>query len=253
MNEIPEEIKNWVEEVINSNILKASNEEAKKKVLYKKWHISQVVEMGMNIIENSPEFEWNRAQAMTICLLHDIGRFPQVLSNSYSDIQTGIDHAALGVKMIADKKFPWKNWHIQKNEVIEAIQWHNKKDYPGKNIYAKFIRDADKNALFIDFDSMEKVAHVENKPGKEINENVWKALEERRASDNKEIVTFAEDMINKATWFWNLNLPYSKKIAAKSGMAEKLIKSLEKNGNSKEEIERLKKNLDEFKLLAAAI
>lgn len=253
MNDIPQEIRDWVEEVIKKNLESADSGGARDKVLWKKSHIAKVVMMGEEILNKSPEIRWNKKQALTICLLHDVGRFPQVLNNSYSDIYTGIDHASLGAKMISEKKFPWNEWGIKENDVMEAIQWHNKQDYLGENIYAKFIRDADKNALFIDFESMEEVSHTEKKAGTEISKEVWKALEEKGTVDNKNIVTFAEDIVNKAMWFWNLNLPYSKKIAVKSGMAEKLLIALEKNGNSKEDIERLKKNLEEFKSLAATV
>lgn len=253
MNDIPKEIRDWVEEIIQKNLEAATSEGARAKVEYKKWHIGEVVRIGREIVENTPEIKWNVAQAMAICLLHDIGRFPQVLANSFSDIKTGIDHASLGVKMIAEKSFPWEKWDMKESEIMEAIKWHNQKDYLGDNLYAKFIRDADKNALFLDFEEMEKVAHTEKIVGKEISENVWKTLEEHKTIGNENVTTFAEDIVNKATWLWNLNIKYSRTMSIRSGVIEKIILALKNNGNSEEEIERLRKNLEEFRLFATAV
>jgi len=250
MNKAPGAIQNWAKKIVEENLAAAKDEGAREKVIYKVGHTQMVVDMGREIMLNIPEFEWNETQVEVICFLHDIGRFPQVLKNSYSDLQTGIDHASLGAKMIAEENFPWEEWGLKGNEIIEAVKWHNQKEYLGENIYAKLIRDADKNALFLDFEVMARVAREEKKLGNKIKPEIWGKLERRETLGHELTKSNSEWAINVATWLWDLNFAYSKKIAAKSGVIEKIIKVFVDNGNSEEEILKMKKYLEEFKLQA---
>lgn len=252
MSEIPKEIQDWFERIVKEN-LAVSKGAARDKVLYKAKHTGLVMMAGKNIVENSPEFEWNKKQAMVICLLHDVGRFPQVLLNSYSDINTGIDHASLGLKMMAEQKFNWKEWDLDGEVIFEAIKWHNQKDYLGDNLYAKFIRDADKNALFGDYQELEDYVFLEKEKNTRIDEKIWEKLEKRESIGNEMVISSAEGIVNYAAWLWNLNLRYSRKLAVESKIIENLLKSLKKNGNGSEDIKRLGKNLEDFRLFATTI
>lgn len=244
---IPEEIAEWLEKIVAENFSGAENKWGRWKVKYKAQHTLKVVKWGNILIKNFKEVGWNKKQAIIICFLHDTGRFPQVKQNSYSDIDTGIDHASLGAKMISGLSFDWKNIGCNKAEIIEAIMWHSRKEYPGENPYAKFIRDADKMACFEDWKEMEKDIEDRKIEGTGINPLVWMRLEAKEPIDNNLVATRAEWVLNIASWLWNINYKAARKEAVKMGMDKTLLDEFKRNGNSTEEIKRLERNLEEFK------
>ena len=88
-------------------------------------------------------------QIRAAALLHDIGRFPQIVeSQTYEDVKS-VNHANLGVRIIQENGVI-DHFGIDVSEAIEtAVQYHNKLTLPpeivGKHrTIAKIIRDADK-------------------------------------------------------------------------------------------------------------
>jgi len=244
---IPEEIAEWLEKIVAENFRDADNKWGSWKVKYKARHTLKVVKWGNILLKNFKEAGWNKKQAIIICFLHDTGRFPQVKQNSYSDIDTGIDHASLGAKMISEFSFDWENIWCNKAEITEAIMWHSRKEYLGKNRYAKFIRDADKLACFEDWKEMEKDIEDRKIEGTGINPLVWMRLEAKEPIDNNLVATRAEWVLNIASWLWNIHYKEARKEAIKMGMSKILLEEFKNNGNTKGEVERLKKNLEEFR------
>ena len=216
---------------------------------YKADHTLKVVGWGEKIIKKIGEIDWNKRQAIIICFLHDAGRFPQVKQNSYSDIDTGIDHASLGAMMTAKLVFNWKKAGCNKAEIIEAIMWHSRKEYLGKNQYAKFIRDADKLACFEDWVEMEKDADGRKLIGVGVNPLVWAKLEAKKPIDNNLVTTKAEWVLNIASWLWNINFSATRKEVIKMGINKTLLDTFIKNKNPEKDVERLRRNLKEFKAL----
>ncbi len=147
---IPTEIVNWLIKIQLEAFEKATTTKNKSRILYKIYHTNTCILAGMDIIKNTPEIEWNMLLAQTICLLHDTGRFPQAVTGTFIDKQAPFDHAEMGVEMISNSiqlnNLFTKN-NIDKNTVVEAVKNHNKLKYKGTNIYAKFVRDADKLAI----------------------------------------------------------------------------------------------------------
>jgi hypothetical protein len=246
---IPEEIVRWANDIVWGNFLSTDKNSAKEKVEHKVSHILQVVETGREIMEN--ENIDNKKQGLVICFLHDIGRFPQVKLDSYSDIKTGIDHGALGAKMVVEMDFDFNGEGLNKSEIVEAIMWHNKKEYKGQNVYAKLIRDADKTALFLILDYMEKMTESEGQMGNNIKEESLIKLENGECIDNASVESKSEKALNVASWLSDLNFEYSKVLANKYKIKENILTMLAKNKNSKIEIERVKKALE--KLLPATV
>lgn len=88
-------------------------------------------------------------QAQAAALLHDIGRFPQIIDYYTYEDPISIDHAELGVKILQDEKV-LVNLTSEDAEVITtAVRYHNKLRLPQEivgqtGIVAKTLRDADK-------------------------------------------------------------------------------------------------------------
>ena len=107
---VPKEVVEWLNKIVAENIRDADNKWGKWKVKYKARHTLKVVRWGNKILKNIKETERNKRQAIIICFLHDVGRFPQVKQNSYSDIDTGIDHAALGARMAGENGIDYSEY-----------------------------------------------------------------------------------------------------------------------------------------------
>lgn len=151
---IPTDVLKWGMEIMVDCYKEAqsrNDSDSAKRVLDKILHTKEVVEAGSDIIAGETGIDWDHTMATLVCFLHDIGRFPQALLGSFSDSKTGFDHAMEGVKMISSKaeaKYSLKTFKTQDLKILlEAIEWHSRIRYEGKNLYSKFIRDADKLAL----------------------------------------------------------------------------------------------------------
>jgi len=246
---MPEEMVKWLSKIVMENFESADNEWGRWKVGYKAKHTLKVVRWGNRLIEEINEVNWNKRQVIIICFLHDTGRFPQVKQNSYSDTDTGIDHAALGARMAGENGIDYSKYGVNGAEIVEAIMWHSREKYLGKNPYAKFIRDADKLACFEDWVEMERDADDRKLIGTRINPLIWNQLENREPIGNELVTTKAEWVINIASWLWNINYKATRKEAVKMGIDKILLETFIKNENPKEDIERLWKNLEEFRAL----
>jgi HD superfamily phosphohydrolase YqeK len=250
---IPVEIVEWMEKIVMENLKETDNEGGKLKAEHKVKHTLAVVKWGYKLAEEIREVSNNKKQALIICFLHDVGRFPQVKQNNYSDIATGIDHAGLGARMVSELIFDWERAGCKKVEIIEAIMWHNKKEYSGNNPYAKFIRGVDKLAIFEEWKEIERDANDQKQTGIEIKPVIWEMLETKRPIDDRLVETWAERILNLVSWLWNIDYSAIRREVIKMEVDQRLLAELVKNGNRPVEAERLKKNLDEFRLLAATV
>lgn len=217
---IPTAILEWAESIIVENFKKAEGEGSKDKIVFKIGHIKKVVGAGLEIMKNSTVYNWNLSQGMIVCFLHDIGRFPQALQNTFSDELSNMDHGKVGVEMFIRKNFELS---CNRDEIKEAIEWHNKKDYLGNNIYAKLARDADKISLFRDFERLDFDSDEEGRVGREINLEVMSEFNKKSSVSKKNVKSKADWLIFVAVWLRDLNFEMSRKIAVE----EKFLKLIE--------------------------
>lgn len=224
---IPEQIVKWAEEVIIDNFKKAESEGSRKKIVIKVNHIKKVIEAGMEIIKESPVYGWNTIQGITVCFLHDIGRFPQSLKNTFSDEISDMDHGKIGAQMFKNKDFRIKS--LNNKEIAEAIEWHNKRVYPGDNIYAKLARDADKIGLFREFERLDADSDERGYVGNEINEDVLNEFRDKVCVSAKNQKSKADWLVGLASWYWDLNFEASKRIFAKENLLEPIEKKISKD------------------------
>lgn len=213
---VPEEIIDWVKQIILENYNKTINPEIRYKMMIKVNHTKKVVEAGWEIRKNSKNLDL--LLVSLVCFLHDIGRFPQVLNNTFSDVKSKIDHGMLAYEMIKNKKMNVSD--ADKDKIAEAILWHNKKNYTGSNPYAFLIRDADKIALFREFEKLEENANNEGFKGSFISNEVLNEFKLKKNLSKEIIKTKNEWLLYTYSWLWDLNLESSKKIALKENFAD---------------------------------
>lgn len=142
---IPREIWGWFEEVIVEAYGQAETDLVRRMILLKVIHTREVVRAGFDITEAEKSYDWDMNMVGTVCILHDIARFQQALFGSYSDIQTGFNHAEMGAEMIVKKGLMVAGMDMDR--VVEAVRAHSGYEYLGDDHYARLTRDADKLAL----------------------------------------------------------------------------------------------------------
>lgn len=114
-------------------------------------HSLRVMEISKNIAKSIGMNDSDKETAILVGLLHDYGRFPQLVNfHTYKD-SLSIDHADLAVELLFEKG-QIKNFteDISKyDEIYDAIKYHNKYSVPDtvskhNREMCKLIRDADK-------------------------------------------------------------------------------------------------------------
>ncbi|KKT35025.1 MAG: hypothetical protein UW26_C0015G0006 [Candidatus Collierbacteria bacterium GW2011_GWF1_44_12] len=145
---LPDEIfELWLAEVIGA-YEKAKNHGDRQRIMHKILHTREVVEAGMDIMEGEKEFDWDRYQVVSVCLLHDLARFRQALLGAFSDEKTNFNHAEEGAKMIEKTEWaPLRYLGLDQRVIAEAVRHHSRMKYLGDDPYVKLTRDADKLAL----------------------------------------------------------------------------------------------------------
>lgn len=222
-----QKIVDWAKQVMNDNLKAASDDESRSRVLWKMRHTQDVIKAGKEIMENEKSIEWDSEVGYLICLLHDIGRFPQAHTKTYDDARSGMDHASIGVEMVKEQDFKIKDIDV----ILDAVYWHSRKINESTSVYAKLVRDADKTANFRHFLEMETSDLAEYKlSGNEINEDYLKRFLEGYNTIDKDFKTAAEWYLYNAAWMWDLNFEATKKIWREEKYPEMLLKKFKDLG-----------------------
>lgn len=248
-----EDLDHWIEELFGTwfkedcleksdldkfaKVVKESYCRLKKKgkhlVLRKVLHTKEVVEAGEEIAEGEKD-KGSRRMVLLVCLVHDLGRFPQILAGFCSDRKTGIDHAAVGAEIVEE------NWRgsltgSQLKSLREAVFEHNKHHYKGDNFYAKLVRDADKLALMRFADELLREYKI---PQGRVSEGAVCAVEGREVVGKKDLCFAGDYYLTYLSWIWDFGLATSKTLYLKEGLKDKFLAGLKRE--SREAWERVK-------------
>ncbi|HRT40231.1 MAG TPA: HD domain-containing protein [Candidatus Woesebacteria bacterium] len=241
---VPAPIIHWFETVTKDNWLKTNNKERRAKIEYKINHTYKTVEAGWEIMAKESSVDWDKSLGTIICLLHDIGRFPQARqSNTFIDAQSGIDHATLGAEMFLKQNFDIPH----KEEIVEAIFWHSRKEYPGRSNYVRLVKDADKTALFRDFDFMEKndvpAFHLS---GNQLSPKRLASFLNGEFLPDRSFNSLADWYLFNAGWFWDLNFATTKQIWRQEKFAPMLLAKLKSIGVDPDQLQLIESKLTSF-------
>ncbi len=228
---VPVEVFEWTIERMKLNYSRSTTEKQRRMSLVKVLHTKEVVEAGWDIVQGENEIEWNIAEVGATCILHDVARFEQALLESFSDEQTGFDHAKVGAFLIRQA-----NWskdlkdRMDMMEVAEAVKWHSNYAYPGTNKYAKLIRDADKLGLarFVEY-HLRTMGYPDGKLEKEaIQQFLRKETVKRELMLNK-----VDVYLCWLAWKWDLNFETTKRRFVREGVEgwlEARIRDMDETG-----------------------
>jgi len=212
-----------------------------RKVEIKKQHCLRVSELSGKIAASLMLEKDDVALARIIGLLHDLGRFPQLLKfNSYDDSVTG-DHASMGIDEI-ERGNVLQEVDPETARIIKvAVYQHNKPELPAtlsqrELLFCRILRDADK------LDILETLTSHYSNPYDDVNHTMsWDLPRGRGISDEvatvvksgktvtREYLKTQDDIkVMQLSWVFDLNFKASFKILANGRYVDKIYGALPK-------------------------
>ncbi|MBN1804950.1 MAG: HD domain-containing protein [Sedimentisphaerales bacterium] len=189
--------------------------------------------------------ENQRLISETIALLHDIGRFEQLLKyRTYSDARS-VDHCLLGLEVLQTNRV-LDGIDLQEKLIIQkAIEYHGRKELPAGLddeylLFSKLIRDADK------LDALNVVTkyykqYKENPVGFKVclelpdepgySEYVLNELFNERCVDYRQLKTLNDLMLSLLCWVYDMNFTPALKRLMECGYLHELLGFLPQDEN----------------------
>lgn len=212
-----------------------------RQVEIKRQHSFRVSELAGKIAASLYLDKEDVALARITGLLHDLGRFPQLLKfNTYDDAVSG-DHAAMGIDEI-ERAGLFQGVGTEVSRLINvAIYQHNKSELPEslsdrEMLFSKILRDADKLDIlesltnyYISPYSAESHTMSWNLPsGKGISEPVALAVKNGRTVTREVVKTQDDIKIMQLSWVYDLNFKASFRILSQGRYVDKIYSALPK-------------------------
>ena len=143
---IPPKILRQTVQAMSGYLEGASDPNTKRRVASKIVHSREVVAATFDITALTPAVTWNMPQALSIGLLHDIGRLEQASLGEFWHTHILLRHGVAGAKIA--QRFDFSDTGVNQDTVITAIAKHDLTETGTENPYVMLVRDADKLALF---------------------------------------------------------------------------------------------------------
>lgn len=240
-------MKEWVNistETFNSyiNSFKELTDNQQLNFDIKKEHSQRVADISLQLAEKLEFTEEECQLAYFIGLFHDIGRFPQLVEFDTFYDEESVDHAELGIKVLAEEEAFRKLDFASNDLFLTAIANHNKlKLQDGLSEeqlkFAKLIRDADKLDILrvlTDYYSNRNAApnHTltwDLPKGTVVSPVVAKEVMAGRLVAKKHVASEIDVKIMQLSWVFDLNYKPSFESLFKNRFLEKIYDTLSKN------------------------
>jgi putative nucleotidyltransferase with HDIG domain len=208
----------------------------------KKSHSERVAMLAMTIAEKMKWSPVDADLAYLSGLLHDVGRFSQLIKYNTFDDSKSTDHAEEGIKVLVESKIS-ELFDSESREIIfQAIRNHNKfgisEALKGKQLlFAKLLRDADKIdilQILSEFykDKNKQPNHTltwELPDNPVISKNVVKEVMTEKLVSKKNVHTQNDVKIMQLSWVFDLHFKQSFEHLAKMRYLETIYSTLPKN------------------------
>lgn len=179
--------------------------------------------------------------AKTIALFHDVGRFPQYRQYKTFKDADSVNHAALGVKVLAEERV-LDDLEEDRQVIIRAIGLHNVFSIPEgldekSSLYLKLIRDADKLDIwrvFIEYYNLpeEERASAVSLGFPDIPECSTEVLDSLRKGEMvnlSKLKTLSDFKLLQLSWVYDLNFPISFRLVAERDYINRIADTLPKS------------------------
>jgi hypothetical protein len=180
--------------------------------------------------------------AFLIGVLHDIGRFKQLVEyNTFNDAKS-VNHAELGIGVLKENKVLEKLHCEFESEVFTAIENHNRfgieKGLSENEImFSKLLRDADKLDILkvlSDYytNKNSEPNHTltwELPKSNKVSEKVYIDILANKQVEKKDVLSETDVKIMQLSWVFDFNYKASYEYLLKNRYLEKIYNSLPKN------------------------
>lgn len=222
-------------------------------ILLKKEHTLRVCkEMELISKELSPK---DKILALTVALLHDVGRFEQFrIYRTFSDFKSE-DHASLGVRILKELGLLNNLDPMDVELIFFAVENHNKAEIDPDCSFqtetiTKLLRDADKLDIWhivIDYYKVRREydnpSIVHNLPfGDDVCIPVFQAVERRSIISYDLLETVVDIKILQMSWIYHLNTKKALELASERSYLEGIFNTLPQT----ERITRIFKTMKEY-------
>jgi len=180
------------------------------------------------------------ALARAIGLVHDLGRFPQLMKyNTFNDA-VSVDHAALAVEELERGNLLQGLEPGVAQTVKTAVLFHNKLALPAhlpeqERLFSQILRDADKlDILEVITDYYQNRDREPNHtltwelPAKGISEKVLQMLREEKPVEREWVKTQEDIKLMQLSWVYDLNFKPSYRILSQNRYVDKIFSVLPK-------------------------
>ena len=163
---------------------------------------------------------------MLVCFLHDVGRFSQALRGENSDSFTGIDHGDVGSGLILERF--GEEWDkVKLKTVTEAVEWHNKREYFGDDVYVKLVRDADKIANILHIEELLEDYMYLDGP---VTPGAWKSFVAGEIILHEDMITRLDFYLTCLAWESDLNFETTKKLFVADDVKGSMLEKVRERG-----------------------
>lgn len=236
VNHIISQFEAYYKSIVDVNPEHKENLEIKYDHSYRVAELCEVLATKLN---------WNKvekSQAYVTGLLHDIGRFKQLIEyNTFNDSKS-VDHAALSVEIVKELELFDEFEEEQANAIGKAIFSHNKRELP-KNCnederqLASILRDADKlDILKVITDYYTNPRAVPNHTltwelpkGNQVSPEVAKQVINHLLVRKEDVASQIDIKVMQLSWVYDLNFKPSFQLLMDKRYPEKIYGTMSKS------------------------
>ena len=200
----------------------------------KRVHTAFVVKNAEQIADGESFDDLERETALAAALLHDTGRYEQLLRyNTFKDSES-VDHAVFSHDIVKEKGWLVEVGARRPDAVLEAVLYHNRREIPDgldrvTRIASDTVRDADKLDIFRVLE--DQVANSDWRSGSRAfwnlsvsappNPDVVACIEGRRPVDYQDIKSLSDFVLIQVGWMISeLAFATSRRLCAERGHLE---------------------------------
>lgn len=210
-----------------------------RNIALKEEHTHRVCDNILRLAEGLALGDNNTNLAEVIALFHDVGRFSQYRQYKTFKDADSVNHAALGVKVLAEERVLDELEEGDRKVIIRAIGLHNVFSIPEgvdeeTHLYLKLIRDADKLDIwrvFIEYYTLpdeERASAVSlgfpDRP--ECSPEVLDSLRKGEMVNLTKLKTLNDFKLLQLSWVYDLNFPTSFRIVLERDYINKIAATL---------------------------
>jgi hypothetical protein len=196
------------------------------------------------------------AEAIALC--HDVGRFPQYQRYKTFDDGISVNHAALGAKVISERKVLQGLPKPDQDLIIHAVILHNVFFLPENldertRLFTRLVRDADKLDIwrvFLEYYGQDKNGRatavalgLPDTPG--YSPKVLAYLQQGEMATKSDLKTLNDFKLLQLTWLYDINFASSLQVVLERGYIEKIAGVLPDNEELRKAVDHVRAYVNE--------